>query len=211
MSGLFITFEGTDGAGKTTQIELLEQYFKNKGFSVLCTREPGGTDISEKIREIIIDIENKKMKSMTEAFLYAASRVQLTEEIIMPALKDGMVVISDRFVDSSIVYQGMARDIGEDIILDINKYAVGELEPDITFYLKLDPLKGIDRKKKQEKLDRIESEKTYFHKKVFSGYEKLAAKFSQRIKSIDASADINCIHKIIVDYVERLLEDRSFL
>ena len=137
MSGLFITMEGTDGAGKTTQINRLAQYFEDKGYKVICTREPGGTPISEKIREIIIDKNNTEMTDMTEALLYAAARAQHTQEVILPALKEGDIVISDRFVDSSVVYQGFARSIGERLIKNINKYAVGDLEPDITFFLKL--------------------------------------------------------------------------
>ena len=159
MSGLFITIEGTDGAGKTTQIGLLEKYLTDKGFKVVCTREPGGTPISEKIREIIIDRNNAEMTDITEALLYAAARAQHTSEVILPTLNDGGVVISDRYLDSSIVYQGFARGMGEKLIKSINKYAVGELEPDITFLLRLKPEDGILRKEKQSELDRIEMEK----------------------------------------------------
>ncbi len=121
MSGLFITMEGTDGAGKTTQIKLLEKHLKDKGFKVVCTREPGGTPISEKIREIIIDKNNSEMTDMTEALLYAAARAQHVNDVILPTLKEGGIVISDRFVDSSVVYQGFARSIGERLIKSINK------------------------------------------------------------------------------------------
>ena len=211
MSGLFITMEGTDGSGKTTQIELLKNYLENKGFSVLCTREPGGNPISEKIREIIIDIENKKMKSRTEALLYAAARAQLVSEVIIPTLKKGDIVICDRFVDSSIVYQGGARKIGEELIAEINNFATDGLEPDITFFLKLDPEKSIERKKQQEELDRIEAENSYFHKKVFYGYVELAKKFPERIKTIDAFDDIDIVHNNIIKYIDDLLLKRSFL
>ena len=210
MSGLFITMEGTDGSGKTTQSELLKNYLEAKGFSVLLTREPGGNLISEKIRDIIIDTENKKMNSRTEALLYAAARAQLVSEIIIPTLKKGDIVICDRFVDSSIVYQGEARRLGTEVISDINLFATDGLEPDITFFLKIDPEQSIERKKIQEKLDRIESEKIYFHKKVFYGYISLAEKFSERIKIIDASADINTIHQNITENIEKLLLQRSF-
>ena len=174
MSGLFITIEGTDGSGKTTQLGLLKEYLENKGFSVVCAREPGGTVISEKIRNIIIDKEYKKMNAKTEALLYAASRAQLVSEVIVPTLKKGDIVICDRFIDSSIVYQGDARKLGFENISSINFFATDGIEPDITFFLKLDPEQSIERKKKQEELDRIESENLYFHKKVFYGYISLA-------------------------------------
>ena len=122
MSGLFITLEGTDGSGKTTQINRLKEYFSERGYRVVCTREPGGTPIGEKIREIIIDKNNSEMANITEALLYAAARAQLVNEVIEPVLKDGGVVISDRFLDSSLVYQGFARGMGENFIKNINKY-----------------------------------------------------------------------------------------
>ncbi len=210
MSGLFITIEGTDGSGKTTQLGLLKEYLENKGFSVVCAREPGGTVISEKIRNIIIDKEYKKMNAKTEALLYAASRAQLVSEVIVPTLKKGDIVICDRFIDSSIVYQGDARKLGFENISSINFFATDGIEPDITFFLKLDPEQSIERKKKQEELDRIESENLYFHKKVFYGYISLAEKFSERIKTIDAFADIYTIHRNIVEHIENLLLQKSF-
>ena len=210
MSGLFITIEGTDGSGKTTLLGLLKEYLENKGFSVVCAREPGGTVISEKIRNIIIDKEYKKMNAKTEALLYAASRAQLVSEVIVPTLKKGDIVICDRFIDSSIVYQGDARKLGFENISSINFFATDGIEPDITFFLKLDPEQSIERKKKQEELDRIESENLYFHKKVFYGYISLAEKFSERIKTIDAFADIYTIHRNIVEHIENLLLQKSF-
>lgn len=210
MSGLFITMEGTDGSGKTTQIKLLSDYLEKAGYDVVCTREPGGTKIGEKIRSILIDTENKNMSNITEMFLYSAARAQLVKEVIIPKMNGGGIVISDRFVDSSIVYQGMAREIGEKEVKEVNKYAVGNLLPDITFLLELDFEKGIKRKKQQSKLDRIEGENLYFHKKVFYGYKKLASKNSNRIKVIDASLSENEIHKIIVESVNSLINGRSF-
>lgn len=210
MSGLFITMEGTDGAGKSTQTTLLSEYLTDKGFNVLCTREPGGNKISEKIREIIIDNDNKEINDMTEALLYAAARCQLTQEVIIPTLKNGDVVICDRYIDSSIVYQGLARGIGEKVIYNINKYATKGLVPDITFFLKLNPLESLNRKEKVENLDRIESENFYFHKKVFNGYIELARKNSERIKIIDALKDVSTIHNDIVFCIDKLLNERSF-
>ncbi|WP_317367640.1 dTMP kinase [uncultured Tyzzerella sp.] len=204
MSGLFITMEGTDGAGKTTQLSLLKDYLNKKGFNVVLVREPGGTNIGEKIRSIILDIENKEMNCMTEALLYASSRAQLVNQVIVPELKNGSVVICDRFVDSSIVYQGIARNIGMDIVKKINNIATGGLIPDITFFLDLPPNKAIERKKEQKELDRLESEKDYFYKKVYEGYKILIDKNSERIKVIDALQTIDEIHKNIINHLEKI-------
>lgn len=206
MSGLFITMEGTDGAGKTTQIKLLEEYLIHKGYKVVCTREPGGTPISEKIREIIIDKNNTEMTDMTEALLYAAARAQHVDEVILPALKEGGIVISDRFVDSSVVYQGFARSIGERLIKNINKYAVGDLEPDITFFLKLKPEDGLTRKRNQAELDRLEAEKFSFHQRVYDGYVRLSKRCKSRIQVVDALKPVEEIHNVIVSGVDSLLE-----
>lgn len=206
MSGLFITMEGTDGAGKTTQIRLLEEYLIHKGYKVVCTREPGGTPISEKIREIIIDKNNTEMTDMTEALLYAASRAQHVDEVILPTLKEGGIVISDRFVDSSVVYQGFARSIGERLIKNINKYAVGDLEPDITFFLKLKPEDGLARKRNQAELDRLEAEKFSFHQRVYDGYVRLSKRCKSRIQVVDALKPVEEIHNVIVSGVDSLLE-----
>ncbi len=206
MSGLFITIEGTDGSGKSTQIELLKQYLSDRGYKVICTREPGGTPIGEKIREIIIDRNNSEMTDMTEALLYAASRAQHVSEVILPALREGDVVISDRFVDSSVVYQGFARSMGERLIKNINKHAVGELEPDITFLLKLKPEQGLARKKEQAELDRLEAEKFSFHQRVYDGYVRLSKRCKGRVKVIDASMDIQEIHNAIKEGINALID-----
>lgn len=209
MSGLFITFEGTDGAGKTTQIKLLEEYLTKKGFEVFCTREPGGNKISEAIRNLIIDVDNSDMTEATEALLYAAARAQHVAADIMPVINNGGVVISDRFLDSSLVYQGYARGMGEKNIQSINKCAVGQLEPDITFFLRLNPKDGIERKKNQAELDRIESESFNFHKRVYDGYVNLARRNKHRIKTVDALNSIECIHEEIVTHIEQLLSEKS--
>ncbi len=206
VSGLFITMEGTDGAGKTTQINMLRDYLENKGYSVICVREPGGTAIGEKIREIIIDKNNAEMCQMTEAMLYAAARAQLVNEVIMPALKDGSIVISDRFLDSSLVYQGYARGMGERRIRNLNRYAVEDLEPDITFFLRLKPEDGLKRKRAQAELDRIESEHFNFHQRVYDGYVSLARRNKKRIKMLDALKDAQELHAIILKEIETLLE-----
>lgn len=209
MSGLFITMEGTDGAGKTTQINMLRDYLADKGYKVVCTREPGGTPISEKIREIILDKNNGEMSDITEALLYAAARAQHVKEVILPVLNEGGVVISDRFLDSNLVYQGFARAMGERLIKNINKYAVGDLEPDITFFLKLKPEDGIERKKKQAELDRMEAESFNFHQRVYDGYVSLSRKNRGRIKTVDALKSVEEIHRDIVKGVEKLISGRG--
>ncbi len=209
MSGLFITIEGTDGSGKSTQIDLLSKYLTSKGYNVICTREPGGTPISEKIREIIIDKNNSDMTDMTEAMLYAAARAQHVSQVIIPALNEGDIVISDRFTDSSVVYQGFARSMGERFIKNINKYATGDLDPDITFLLKLKPEEGLARKKAQAELDRLEAEKFSFHQRVYDGYVRLAKRHKERIKVIDALKSIDEIHSEIVEGIEELLNKNS--
>lgn len=127
MSGIFITMEGPDGSGKSTQIELLKDYLSEKGYDIIVTREPGGTQISEKIRKIILDKENEKMSDMTELMLYVAARAQLVDEVIKPALDKNQVVISDRFVDSSAVYQGIARGLGTKLVYEMNQYAISRM------------------------------------------------------------------------------------
>lgn len=202
--GLFITFEGTDGSGKSTQIGLLRSWLESKGIEALLTREPGGTAISEKIRDIILDKENSEMSYMTEALLYAASRAQHVDQVIRPALNNGKTVISDRFIDSSIVYQGFGRQLGEPVEI-INKYAMGDCVPDVTFLLKLDPAKGIKRASGGVP-DRIESEKISYHKAVYDAYLILEQKYPGRIMGIDASGSIENIHKEITDRIDGLLK-----
>ncbi|OUQ58547.1 dTMP kinase [Tyzzerella sp. An114] len=205
MKGLFITIEGTDGAGKSTQIELLTEYLSKKGRDVLVTREPGGTPIGEKIREIILDTENSEMSDITEAMLYAASRAQHVNEKIKPALLEGKIVICDRFVDSSIAYQSSARGISRELIEDINKYAVCGITPDITLYFDITPEEGIKRKKNMHKLDRIEKEKEDFHKRVYDGYQNLLKLYPERIKRVDASQSISDVHKQVIEYINKIL------
>lgn len=205
MRGKFITIEGPDGSGKTTQIELLKEYLIEKGHHVHLTREPGGTKISEDIRKIILSVENEEMCDMTEALLYAAARAQHVGQKIKPLIEQGEVVICDRFVDSSVAYQGAARGLGVDLIEGINAYATGGLEPDVTFLLYIDAEEGIRRKKNQQSLDRLEKEKVDFHEKVCEAYKNLEIRHKERIRFIDASVTIQEIHKKIVSAMEELL------
>ena len=185
MKGLFISFEGGDGSGKTTQIMEIKQYFEKKGRKVILTREPGGTRIAEAIREIILDPEFKEMDYMAEALLYAASRAQHVRQIIKPALEAGNIVLCDRFVDSSVVYQGIGRGLGIDAVEGINNHATLGLMPNVTILIDLPVEVGIKRKKNQQTLDRLEAEEKDFHELVRNGYLALATKHPDRIEVVD--------------------------
>ncbi|MBR0600567.1 dTMP kinase [Sinanaerobacter chloroacetimidivorans] len=201
--GLFITFEGPDGSGKTTQIEMLKKFLAEKGYEAILTREPGGTAISEKIREIILDKNNMEMDYRTEALLYAASRAQHVAEVIKPAVESGKTVICDRFMDSSIVYQGFGRKLGDDVRI-INEFAVQGILPDITFLLKVDPEIGKHRIKAEEQ-DRLELEKLEYHMEVFQAYQNLEKQNPNRIIGIDASGTIHEISEKIKAHMERII------
>lgn len=200
--GLLIALEGPDGCGKTTQIQLLDNYFKIKGFDVIKTREPGGTAISEKIRNIILDNNNNEMSDMCEALLYAASRAQLTDEVIKPALNSGKMVICDRFVYSSMVYQGIGRELGMDAIKSINEAALRGLEADIVFMITIPYEQGLERKRNQRELDRLENVGDNFHKKVFEGYSKICEIYD-KIIVIDGNRSIEEIHREIITHIEQ--------
>ena len=206
--GIFITMEGPDGSGKSTQIDLLKEYLESTGYDVLITREPGGNRISEAIREIILNSEYTEMSPVTEMMLYASARAQLIAEVIGPAIESGKAVISDRFVDSSLVYQGMARGLGVETVYEINKVAIGEYMPQLTIMLDLPAEVGISRKKDQKELDRMELESLEFHKKVAAGYREMAERFPERIKRIDATLPIEEIYDIIKGSVEGLLSSK---
>lgn len=204
MSGLFITMEGPDGAGKSTQIEKLKDYLSNKGYDIILCREPGGTAISEAIRNVILNREFTEMGHMTELLLYASARAQLVHEVIRPALLEDKIVICDRFVDSSAVYQGIARGMGTELVYEVNRYAIGDTIPDVTILLDITGKDGISRKKKQAQLDRMEMEASSFHEKVSSGYRMLAKEHPDRIHTIDGTQTIDVIHdqiKVIVDAI----------
>ncbi|MCR5213119.1 MAG: dTMP kinase [Eubacterium sp.] len=206
--GIFITMEGPDGSGKTTQIELLKESLEDKGYEVLITREPGGNRISEAIREIILNKDYKEMSPSAECLLYASARAQLVSEVIGPMLDKGGAVISDRFVDSSLVYQGIARGLGVDNVFQLNKFAINEYMPDVTFLLTLPAEVGIARKKDQKELDRMEQESLDFHRKVAEGYDSLAELFPDRIQVIDARQDIETISGLIKKRVYDILDGK---
>jgi len=203
--GLFITFEGPDGSGKSTQIKNLKNKLEKKGLETVLTREPGGTAISENIRKMILDVKNSEMDSLTEALLYAAARAQHVAQIIMPALEADKTVICDRFMDSSIAYQGYGRKLGDQVRI-INEYAVRGLSPDITFLLLLEPSIGKGRIKRA--YDRLELEKIEFHDDVYKGYLELAKCNPERIIMIDATKSILEIEKEIELHLEQLIQNK---
>lgn len=202
MTGRFITIEGMDGSGKTTQIERLKTWFLERGDEVIVTREPGGTRISEAIRPIILNKDYTEMGHMTEALLYAAARSQHVEEIIKPALSAGKMVICDRFVESSIVYQGYARGLGASVVEDINRYATLGIVPDVTLFLDLDHKTGMARKKNQQELDRLEAEGSSFHELVREGYHQLLETRADRMVCIDASKSLDDVYSDIIIALE---------
>ena len=208
-NGIFISVEGPDGAGKSTQIELLKGYLESRGYEIVITREPGGTAISEAIRQVILNKEYTKMSPDTELLLYAAARAQLVEEVIRPALISGKAVICDRFIESSVVYQGIARGLGIDKVYAVNDYALHGLRPQLTILLDLDGEEGIRRKKNQAELDRMEAESLEFHKHVAAGYRLLAELDPERIMRISATLPIEEIHDRIVAEVEHRLSAHS--
>ena len=202
--GIFISIEGPDGSGKSTQIENIKKFFADKNLEIVFTREPGGSAIGDRIREILLDNNCKEMDYMTEAMLYAASRAQHVAQVIKPALESGKIVICDRFVDSSIAYQGYGRKLG-DAVAVINSYAVAGCMPDVTFLMKLDPGIGKSRVSSRNQEDRLESEKVAFHQEVYNGYLQIEKDNPDRIFGIDASRGIEEIRDDIYKKLEEVL------
>lgn len=208
MKGLFIVMEGPDGSGKTTQINLLKEYLEEAGYECLITREPGGTVIGEEVRQLILNPEHKEMSPVTEMLLYAASRAQLVHEVIGPALEEGKIVISDRFVDSSIVYQGIARKLGISTVSAVNAPGIGIYCPDGIFFIDLSEAEGLRRKKEQKNLDRMEQEGIDFHHMVSEGYRKVLSGRPEVMK-IDGGRSIDTIQKKIRNHVDELLKKKN--
>ncbi|MHB0914764.1 MAG: dTMP kinase [Thermoleophilia bacterium] len=195
----FITFEGIDQSGKSTQLSLLEKSFNTAGVAVLSVREPGGTPLGDQIRAILLGPEHEGMDPWSEALLYAAARAQLVKDVIRPALGSGKVVLSDRYIDSSLVYQGIARELGVDRILDLNRGATGGLMPDLTLVLHLDVAGSRERLSRRETgEDRIEGEPLEFHQQVETGYRSLEAMYPARVVGIDANGTVAEVHTAIV-------------
>lgn len=199
--GIFISFEGIEGSGKTKQSRLLYEYLIKIGYKVILTGEPGGTQIGLKIRDLLLSVENRKMTSVSELLLYNASRAQHIKEVILPALKKGFIVITDRFIDSTKAYQGYGRGIDLKLIEFLEKIVTEDIRPDLTLLLDLDVKIGLKRNRGINKTDRLELEDVKFHKRVREGYLKIAAKELERIKLIDATESIEEIHRKIIGIV----------
>lgn len=207
--GLFITFEGIDGCGKSTQITKLSEFLKGSSRDVILVREPGGTVVGEKIRSVLLDKKNDGMDPVCELLLFEAARAQIVSEVIRPALEEGRIVISDRFFDSTFAYQGYARELGEDMVEMLNRTATSGLEPDITFLLDIDPQEALVRRGiRGEETDRMEALGTTFQARVRDGYLKLDLK-SDRVRKIDASQDIDVIFEEIRGIAEDELNKRG--
>ncbi|MBD5429745.1 dTMP kinase [Lactobacillus sp.] len=210
MKGYLITFEGPDGAGKTTVLhEVIKKIGSQLKQPYIITREPGGSKISENIRQIILNPINKEMDDKTEALLYAASRSQHISEIMEPALKEGKIIFSDRFVDSSLAYQGKGRGLGIDEVKKINDFATSYLEPDLTLFLDIDPAEGLTRIKRlrPDQEDRLEQEKLEFHQKVYEGYKEIEKMYPERVKNIDASVSLSEVVAQSVKMIKRQLPE----
>lgn len=204
--GFFITLEGGEGSGKTTVLGRVAAYLQNRSIAYRITREPGGIEIAEKIRSIILDPAHTAMDARTEALLYAASRSQHLAEVVEPALKDGLTVLCDRFVDSSLVYQGHARGLGMEEVWSINRFAIGNRMPDLTLYLDVDPEVGLSRiaANQEREVNRLDLESLAFHQKVREGYQLLVKANPERIVVLDANRPIHLVEQDIV----RTLEER---
>lgn len=202
--GYFITLEGNEGAGKSSIVEMAAQYLSSKGLEVITSREPGGIAIAEQIRSVILDKNNTMMDGRTEALLYAAARRQHYIEKISPSLQDGKTIICDRFIDSSLAYQGHARGLGIDEILSINEFAVDGMFPDLTLYLDVDPEIGLQRIRENEnrEVNRLDLESLSFHHKVREGYLEVVNRFPERIVKINANEQLNAVF----DEVKRVFD-----
>lgn len=204
--GFFLSVEGLDGSGKTTQVDRLEQSLREYGFSVLRTREPGGCPISEEIRHTILTTDHMEMCPSCEALLYAAARAQHVHEVIRPAVERGMLVLCDRFVDSSVAYQGGGRELGADTVCQINAPAVGEMLPDATVYLEVDYRRALNRRHNASSLDRIEVESGAFHARVQETYEKIIRSDPKRFLVVDGEQDVDTVAADVLDAVLSRIE-----
>ena len=208
---LFLTFEGGEGSGKTTQIQLLAQALKARGLVCVTTREPGGTEIGTEIRKILLDGKNHHLDALAELMLYAADRAQHIGETIRPALEAGKIVLCDRFTDATVAYQGFGRELDLKLITELNQLATGGLKPDRTYLLDLPVEAGLARAKarlqrQKSSEGRFEAEALSFHEKVREGYLRLAREETRRIRVVDATLEIDAIHRKILQDLEALLK-----
>ncbi|MBQ7916980.1 MAG: dTMP kinase [Firmicutes bacterium] len=206
--GLFISMEGPDGSGKTLQMDMLQKALIEAGYPVLRTREPGGPAISERIRALLLDPACKEMSPETEALLYAAARAQHVSQVIKPAMAEGKVVLCDRFVDSSLVYQGIGRGLGVSTIGEINHFATGGLQPDVTIVLQIDYAEGLRRKNVQYsgQLDRMEQQAGSFHQLVHDGFSQIVEWDPERVRMVDGSKAPEEVHTMIMEVLKPWLD-----
>lgn len=209
MGGLFITFEGVEGSGKSTQLTALALRLRRMGWEVVETREPGGTRIGDQIRQILLKRRNHGMTAVTELLLYVASRSQLTQEVIEPSLEAGRIVLCDRFADATLAYQGYGRDLPLDLIGRLNWLATRGISPHLTFLLDLDPEAGLKRVAQERDLDRLESEELAFHRRVREGYLRLAEQEPGRVRVVAADRDAVTIEEEVWGYVAPLLKGQG--
>jgi len=205
---VFISFEGVDGAGKSTQLKLLLEYLTEKGVDFLLTREPGGTPLAERIREVLLDPIHSEMSVISEAFLFAAGRADHVNQVIRPALLAGKVVICDRFVDASLVYQGFAGGLPVEFVAQINSMATGDLKPHRTIVLDLSPEAAAARRAGTDADDRLEQKGLWFQEQVRQGYLDLAAAEPRRVKLVDASGTVDQVQAQIRTLVDEMLPRR---
>lgn len=207
--GMFITIEGPEGSGKTTVAKKVVDNLKQKGYQVMYTREPGGVLIAEKIRDIILDVANTNLDARCEALLYAASRRQHLIEKVIPALEKGYIVICDRFVDSSLAYQGYARDIGIDEVYNINQFAINDCWPDLTILLDIAPQVGLERIKanRQDEVNRLDLESLNFHNKVHQGYQIIKEKYASRFTLVDGNSSPSQVFNEVMTIIEKKIHE----
>ncbi|WP_272878334.1 dTMP kinase [Clostridium sp. Cult3] len=209
MKGIFITLEGPDGSGKSTIMKLIRDYFHEKNIDIISTREPGGTEIGEEIRHIILDNKHKCMSAETEALLYAASRGQHVHEKILPALKAGKIVLCERFILSSLAYQGIGRNLGIEEVKMINDFAIKGIRPDLTLFFHVDPVVTLNRKTNKKGGDRLEREGYRFHKEVYEGYMKLLDMYPENVQVVDATKSVEEVFKQSIYHIENILKERE--
>lgn len=207
MTGKFITLEGPEGSGKTTVSKELVKILNESGYKVLLTREPGGVDIAEQIRNVILDKKNTKMDARTEALLYAAARRQHLVEKVLPVLKEGYIVLCDRFVDSSLAYQGVARNLGIDEVYNMNLFATENILPNRTVFFDIKPEAGLQRvyANKEREVNRLDLENIDFHERVYEGYLTICNRFPERIVKVDASQDIEDVLFQVLEKIREIL------
>ena len=212
--GILITFEGMEGSGKSTHCERLCAYLAKKGFEVVHVHEPGGTRMGEQLRDILLSDGNDDMVDRAELFLFMASRSQIVEKVIRPALNSGKVVVCDRYIDSTVAYQGYGRRLDEKFIRSLNKFAVGDVEPDLTIVLDVESPIALKRAKKRQggkKLDRIEKSRLSFHQRVREGYLAVARIDSERVRIVDVDRDIKKTERAVKKCVDNFLQKRKKL